>query len=56
MGTAIRPASITPASWNMFSDVDAIVDEVLVELATMAADGTRPTRWAEAGAKRSWLR
>ena len=44
MGTAVRPASTTPASWDAFSDVDAFVDEVLSELAAMAADGTRPTR------------
>ncbi|EWY37085.1 hypothetical protein N825_21810 [Skermanella stibiiresistens SB22] len=44
MGTAVRPASTTSASWNAFSDVDAFVDEVLTELAAMAADGTRPTR------------
>ncbi|WP_174436280.1 hypothetical protein [Azospirillum brasilense] len=44
MGTAVRPASTTPASWDAFSDVDAFVDEVLVELSAMAADGTQPTR------------
>lgn len=44
MGTAIRPASTTPASWDAFSDVDAFVEEVLVELTTMAADGRRPPR------------
>jgi len=44
MGTAIRPASTTPASWDAFSDVDAFVDEVLTELTTTAADGSRPTR------------
>lgn len=44
MGTAVRPASTTPASWDAFSDVDAFVDEVLIELSAMAADGTRPTR------------
>lgn len=44
MGTAVRPASTTPTSWDAFSDVDAFVDEVLSELATIAMDGTRPTR------------
>jgi len=51
MGTAIRPATTFPASWDAFADVDAfadaalrVVDEVLSELAAMAADGTRPTR------------
>ena len=44
MGTAVRPASTTPASWDAFSDVDAFVEEVLVELTAMATDGTRPTR------------
>jgi hypothetical protein len=44
MGTAVRPAKTSPASWDAFSDVDAFVDEVLAELAAMAADGTRPTR------------
>jgi hypothetical protein len=44
MGTAVRAATTSPTSWNAFSDVDAFVDEVLVELAAMAADGMRPTR------------
>ena len=44
MGTAVHPASTRPASWDAFSDVEAFVDEVLAELAAMAADGTRPTR------------
>jgi hypothetical protein len=44
MGTAIRTATTSPASWDAFSDVDAFVDAVLAELAAMAADGTRPTR------------
>ncbi|WP_143266912.1 transposase [Azospirillum oryzae] len=44
MGTAVRPASTTSASWDAFWDVDAFVDEVLSELTAMAADGSRPTR------------
>jgi hypothetical protein len=44
LGTAVHPASTAPASWDAFTDVDACVDEVLSELAAMAADGTRPTR------------
>src|SRR4051812_6206811 len=44
MGTATRPAKTVPAPWDAFSDVDAFVDEVVSELAAMAADGTRPTR------------
>ena len=44
MGTAFRPAKTSPASWDVFSDVDAFVDAVLAELAAMAADGTRSTR------------
>src|SRR6187431_189892 len=44
MGTAFTPAKTSPASWDAFSDVDAFVDAVLVELAAMAADGTRSTR------------
>ena len=44
MGTATRPATTSPAPWDAFSDVEAFVDEVLVELAAMAADGSRPTR------------
>jgi transposase len=44
MGTAVRPASTTPSSWDAFSDVDAFVDAVLIELTAMASDGTRPTR------------
>src|SRR4051795_12073439 len=42
MGTAFNPAKTSPASWNAFTDVDAFVDAVLVELASMA--GTKPTR------------
>jgi hypothetical protein len=44
MGTAVRTAKISPASWDAFSDIEAFVDEVLTELAAMVADGTRPTR------------
>src|SRR3954449_9427737 len=44
MGTAFNPAKTSPASWDAFSDVEAFVDAVLVELAAMAADGTRRTR------------
>ena len=44
MGTAVRTAKTFPASWDAFSDIEAFVDEVLAELAAMAADGTRPTR------------
>ncbi|MFS2012834.1 IS5 family transposase [Azospirillum sp. CT11-132] len=44
MGTAVRPASTTSASWDTFWDADAFVDEVLSELTAMAADGSRPTR------------
>jgi transposase len=42
MGTAFNPAKTSPASWDAFTDVDAFVDAVLVELASMA--GTKPTR------------
>jgi hypothetical protein len=41
MGTAVRTATTSPASWDAFADVDAFVDEVLAELSAMAADGTR---------------
>jgi hypothetical protein len=51
MGTATRPAQTSPASWDVFSDVDAfadaalqVVDEVLMELAALVAAGTRPGR------------
>ncbi|EWY35821.1 hypothetical protein N825_34095 [Skermanella stibiiresistens SB22] len=44
MGTAFTPAKTSPGSWDAFSDVDAFVDAVLVELAAMAADGSLPTR------------
>jgi hypothetical protein len=44
MGTALNPATTSPASWDAFADVDAFVDAVLAELAAMAADGTRSTR------------
>ena len=44
MGTAFTPAKTSPASWDAFRDIEAFVDAVLVELAAMAADGTRPTR------------
>ncbi len=42
MGTAIRTAKTTPASWDAFCDVDAFVGAVLRELESMA--GTRPLR------------
>src|SRR3954469_12984921 len=42
MGTAVRTAKTSPASWDAFSDIEAFVDAVLAELAAMAA--TRPTR------------
>ncbi|PWC56441.1 hypothetical protein TSH7_28155 [Azospirillum sp. TSH7] len=44
MGTAVRLACTTPASWDAFSDVDAFVEEVLSELTAMAADSSHPTR------------
>src|SRR3954449_987995 len=44
MGTAVRTAKTSPASWDAFSDIEAFVDAVLMELAAMAADGTRRTR------------
>jgi transposase len=44
MGTAVRPAKTSPGPWDAFADVDAFVDEVLVELAAMARDGSRPMR------------
>jgi len=42
MGTAVRTAKTSPASRDAFADVDAFVDEVLMELAAM--EGTKPTR------------
>jgi len=44
MGTAVRTAKTSPVSWEAFADVDAFVDEVLVELTAMAVDGSRSTR------------
>lgn len=44
MGTAVRPAKTSPGSWDAFADVDVFVDEVLIELETMARDGARPMR------------
>src|SRR4051795_8626920 len=44
MGTAVRPAKTSPGPWDAFADVDAFVDDVLVELAAMARDGSRPMR------------
>jgi hypothetical protein len=44
MGTAVRPAKTAPGPWDAFADVDAFVDEVLVELEVMAKDGSRPMR------------
>ena len=44
MGTAVRTAKTLPASRDAFADVDAFVDEVLMELAAMETDGTKPTR------------
>jgi hypothetical protein len=48
MGTAVRPATTSPASWDAFNDVDAFVDEVLAELAAM--EGTKPTDQNQSGA------
>src|SRR3954452_12471754 len=44
MGTAVRTAKTCPASWDAFADIDAFVNEVLMELAAMETDGTKPTR------------
>ena len=44
MGTAVRTAKTSPASRDAFADVDAFVEEVLMELAAMEADGAKPTR------------
>src|SRR5689334_3555493 len=44
MGTAVRPAKTSPGPWDAFADVDAFVDEVLIELEAMAKDGSRPMR------------
>src|SRR3954451_22099371 len=44
MGTAVRPAKTFPGPWDALADVDAFVDEVLVELEAMAKDGSRPIR------------
>jgi hypothetical protein len=44
MDSAVRTAMTSPASWGAFADVDALVDEVMVELTAMAADGTRLNR------------
>src|SRR3712207_4801351 len=44
MGSAVRTAKTSPASWDAFADVDSFVDEVRTELAALAADGTRPLR------------
>ena len=44
MGAAVKINKTSPASRDAFADVDAFVDEVLIELAAMEADGTKPTR------------
>ena len=44
MGTAVRPAKTSPGPWDAFADVDAFVEDVLVELEAMAKDGSRPMR------------
>ena len=44
MGTAVLPTKTSAGPWDALADVDAFVDEVLAELAAMAADGTRPIR------------
>jgi len=44
MGTAVRPAKMSPAPWDAFADVDAFVDAALAELKAMAEDGSRPMR------------
>src|SRR4051812_2941870 len=55
MGTAVRTAKTSPASWDAFSDIEAFVDAVLAELAAMAADGTRPTRTGPKPPGSSWV-
>ena len=42
MGTAVRTAKPSPASWDAFSDVDAFVDGVVTELAAMETNSTKP--------------
>ena len=54
MGTAVRTAKTSPASWDAFADVDAFVDEVLAELAAMEADGTKPIG-REGSSNAHWL-
>ena len=44
MGTAVRPAKTSPGPWDAFADVDAFIDEVLIQLAAMARDGSRSIR------------
>ena len=44
MGTAVETAKTSPASRDAFADVDAFMDEVLMELAAMEADDAKPTR------------
>jgi len=44
MGTALRTAQTSPATWDAFCDIDAFVTAVLTELEAMAANGTRPLR------------
>src|SRR4051812_37967620 len=44
MGPAVRPAQNSAGPWDALADVDAFVDDVLAELADMAADGARPRR------------
>jgi len=44
MGMGVRTPRDSPASWDASADVDAFVDEVLMELAATEGDGTKPTR------------
>lgn len=42
MGNAVRPVSTTPPSWDPFSNIDAVVEEVLAEQTANATGGPRP--------------
>jgi hypothetical protein len=52
MGTGVRTETTSPASWDAFCDVDALVDEVLTELAAIDGGNATDALGTEAGAER----
>jgi hypothetical protein len=54
LGTAVRPAKMSPGLRDAFADVDVFVDEVRTELAAMARNGIRGKHAAIAAIDSDW--